>query len=508
VTLFTEVVLRDATTGAVTVTRTSGSGWLVAKRYVVVASFVVTILPRDATARVPAAPVGQGPVAKNRFWVQVFSPHHRHHRRRHCRNGDDDPDNDDDNRGAGAAADGGSNREDADGSGRSGLEYEATLVGCDGVVDVAVLYIDPDLPWNRGLPEPAGVPLEWGDSRRTPIGTPAAAVGFTEGLAFRALTPGFVRDNRWVVLSGPPFPVELVMYTAPVLPGGFGTAVVDDRARVIAVAGAGVAVPDLAPSAAQAIFGGTSEYAARPVVDGLIAVHRAWRRMRRASPGCRARGGRLTTVPNVGRYFKVVFDPLGIYLIHVKAYLGLAYAVRYSEDNIGGSTVPPPPTACGVVPVASPSGTCFKTSVGLVITGIDGGPVPCNFTSSSGPSPFLGVLSPGDLLTAIAYPPGSAERGRDLAARADGPSACARPCTCASSCPSSCSAIRGWTKRALGGIAPQVVPADVTFYIAPGTPVALFFRKISENYATERVAVRATKTFPPEFDFVTVPPGI
>ncbi len=81
-------------------------------QYVVVAAHTVFLPPN--TARVPGPPPNSGPVRKNRIWVQVFNVNN-----------------------TGTA-----------------YIYETELVGGDGALDVAVLYIDPKLPWNQSLPIP------------------------------------------------------------------------------------------------------------------------------------------------------------------------------------------------------------------------------------------------------------------------------------------------------------------------------------------------------------------
>jgi hypothetical protein len=116
-------------------------------------------------------------------------------------------------------------------------------------------------------------------------------------------------------------------------------------------------------------------------------------------------------------------------------------------------------------------GPAFKRSVGLVITGVDGGGG-CNFVSSQSPSPFVGEIVPGDLVTHITY------------------------------CDKKVCHEGERVRKALGDIVPQIAPGNITFFLVPGDVVTLTYRKKSEGYRFSHKITRPVKQYPAEFDLV------
>jgi hypothetical protein len=398
VVLYDEVTLPAS--GVPTQIVDSDTGFLIGGGYVVVGSESVTIPQNSASIRTPPATQTVGPVRKGRTWVQVFN---------------------------------------VNGSGKAYV-YETVLVGVDGATGVGVLWIDPCLPWNSGLPEVKNRGLKWGNSREARIGDACYTAGFDLGLDFRAFNKGVIRNNRWTPLNGQ-VQVESVMVSISLNAGFWGAPIVDRSGSVIAVtANFGVEPSHVSWGSAQVVV--------QPIIEKLIAAFRS-------------KTG--VTDPSV----VLVNDPLGPYLIHIKGYLGLSYVVRYDSDFTGGISFPTA-DACGSVNLSSPEGPAFKRSVGLVITGVDGGGG-CNFTSSQTPSPFVGEILPGDLVTNISY--------------CNRKSGCGKKAT-----------------KSLGDIPPQIAPGNVTFFLLPGDPVTLTYRKRSENYRNVHRITKNVKQYPAEFD--------
>lgn len=382
----------------------SSSGFLIDKQYVVVAAHTVFLAP--GTPRVPPPPPNSGPVRKNRIWVQVFNVNN-----------------------TGAA-----------------YVYETQLVGGDGALDVAVLYIDPKLPWNKDLPIPKNEGLKWGKSRTSKIGDSVYFIGESLGFSFRSFSTGIISNNKLSPLTGtnyqsPNFlnPIELVQTTGTDFLGLTGSPIVDNNSQVIGL---------LAGSITNSIYqlsAGTSQHIAEPIINDLIAIHK----------------GTRSPEPN----FIVIDDPVGKYLYYVKGYLGLGYVVRYDSDFTGGATFPLVESCTNEI-IPSLTGPILKESIGIIVTSVDGDKCP-PAPSSTGPSPFLDIIERSDLITHITF---------NLSDKSE-------------------------ITVPLGNISPQRSPTNVTFFLPPGHEVTLTYYKFSQNYGIKHKVTKPLDTFPPEYNY-------
>lgn len=377
-----------------------------------------TVFLAPGTPRVPPAPPNSGPVRKNRIWVQVFNVNN---------------------------------------TGKA-YTYETELVGVDGAFNIAVLYINPILPWNKGQPIPENRGLKWGKSRKIKVGDPVHFLGESEGLNFQTFSTGIVSTSHLSPLTGTNYespiffnPIELVETNMSTFPGLTGSPIVDENSQVIGLIAGAVTLGAGGPTTGIYQLGaGTAQHVCQPIIDDLIAIHK---RQRLPQPD-----------------FIVINDPAGSYLSYVKGYLGLGYVVRFDSNFTGGVTFPSL-QSCSNAIITTPSGPILKESIGIIITSVDGDSCP-PAQSSTGPSPFLGIIERSDLVTHITFNPPTEE---------------------------------GISKNSvtipLGNISPQRAPTNVTFFLLPGHEVTLTYYKFSENYAIPHRVSKPLATFPQEYNF-------
>lgn len=121
--------------------------------------------------------------------------------------------------------------------------YEAKLAGVDGRGGIAVLRIDPNLPWNKDLPSLKGRGLKWGHSRQLSVGDLGYILALSVHTKGRLFTEGIVRENSFA----PPnlffggTPLESVCIKAQAAGSDFperGGAILNWRGRVVGIVNA------------------------------------------------------------------------------------------------------------------------------------------------------------------------------------------------------------------------------------------------------------------------------
>lgn len=213
--------------------------------YVITTSLVALLGAEQANVRVPPPPPNAMTVRVNRLFVRVYNVSCG---KKACTNSHHASSKD--------------------------VVYEAQLVGVDGRGGIAVLRIDPCLPWNRNLPRlcvsrTSG--LQWGCSRKRKPGDVAFITSAATPTATRLFTQGVIRENRYI--GSPPTdgtPLESIavqtqsqfVFGANRMQGG---AILDRRARVIGIVSTSPATADVAFGAAQ--------FMAQQVVDALMGAY-------------------------------------------------------------------------------------------------------------------------------------------------------------------------------------------------------------------------------------------
>ena len=330
--------------------------------------------------------------------------------------------------------------------------YELDVVGFDGAADIAVLMINPHKEWNRTLPSICKHEhLTWGCSRERGPGSKVYVIGDPLDEDFRSISAGVVRNNRYVnqndtaidpsVAKFPNNPyrviVESVLVDASIMPFNSGSCLLDEQGKVIGMGSFALITslissgfpPEAFAAVAENMGGGPSQFMMQPVVETLI---------------CAVKGN-----PNLHvRLFKDFNNIYG----YVKGYLGIIWSVRDPSDLFTIFNL-----SC-TQESKLPDPNQYKEIIGIIVLALDGDPNCPQVPSSGTPSPLLGVVEVGDLITHINDIP-------------------------------------------LGNIPPQIAPSLITWNLLPGNSVKITFRKQSESYNIPHTATVTLGTFPPQFDY-------
>ena len=126
----------------------------------------------------------------------------------------------------------------------------ATIKGIDYYGDIAVLYV-LDINENQYC-------LEWGDSRKTEIGSFSCSIGYPNGIDAESITVGIVRDNKYIHTLGG---VESMATDMQVYTGCSGSPILDINGKVIGIISYGIE---------GGINWGMSQYLLEHVVNNII----------------------------------------------------------------------------------------------------------------------------------------------------------------------------------------------------------------------------------------------
>lgn len=192
----------------------------------------------------------------------------------------------------------------------TGYIYKAVLVGLDGANDVGVLRIDSQEEYNRNNPilNPRKHPsLEWGNSRRTPIGSP---LFFLSGEGDPLIQESIVTNNRYFQPQGQP-QFEAILGLDLTIQDSGGP-FLDGHGRVI---GIGVNIPT------YNFQGAVAEHVASRIVDAIVG----------GLNGC------------YGAQLEVFQDPLGPFLRYRKGFFGFLWEAFNAFATLNASAPPPPP---------------------------------------------------------------------------------------------------------------------------------------------------------------------
>lgn len=193
-----------------------------------------------------------------------------------------------------------------------GYIYKAVLVGLDGANDVGVLRIDPNEEYNRSNPvlNPKKHPsLEWGCSRRTPIGTAAYLIS---GEGQQQLQESVISNNRYFQFAGQPSFEGVLVRGFTIDPDDTGAPFLDARGRVIGVA---------ANIPFYNFQGAVAQHIAQRIVEAIIG----------GLGGC------------YGAQLEVFQDPLGPFLRYRKGFFGFLWEAFNAFATLQVAAPPPPP---------------------------------------------------------------------------------------------------------------------------------------------------------------------
>ena len=303
--------------------------------------------------------------------------------------------------------------------------YEADLVGVDGAGDIAVLRINYKKPWNMCNPcvDKCHPFLNFGSSRAAKAGEKVYLIGdYVSNVndrrmfnAVGAVSSGLLSDHRYLDYSGFMLP-ESVLVSANSYAFSSGLPILDCQGRVI-----GMQTTDLAAvvprldllstvgfsinqAEGSGLVAGPSEYFMRRVVKSIIK-------------------GTCSRKHNC--QLERVCDPAGTFYRYLKSYAGIGYEVFTGSDYDVTTDFTSGPFASGQPRVRlSPSGEFLnspscKELVGIKVLGlaganpadalgvangfyyVPGGTGPAPLPASLPVSPFLGRLSPGDVITHV-----------------------------------------------------------------------------------------------------------
>jgi hypothetical protein len=296
--------------------------------------------------------------------------------------------------------------------------YEADLVGVDGAGDIAVLRINYKKQWNLCNPcvEKCHPYFCFGESRCTTPGEKVYLIGDWAGNdhdghtfnAVGAITDGLLSDNRYVDYSGWDL-AELILVSAASYGFSAGLPILDCQGKVIGMQTNDIATfvdqPFVTPTqiSGSGYVAGPSEYFMKRIIYALIKGN------------CRNRWN---------CHLESICDPAGAYYRYKKAYAGLAYEVfngnydvtfdytsgsifanrpRVRLDSAGNFLNSPSCKQLVGIKVVGVAGI-NPTDASAVANGfwyVPGGTGAAPLAQFVSPSPFLGKLLPGDIITHI-----------------------------------------------------------------------------------------------------------
>lgn len=305
--------------------------------------------------------------------------------------------------------------------------YEADLLGVDGAGDIAVLSINYKKHWNLCNPciEPCHPYLNFGSSRSVCKGEKAYLLGdYVSNSLFPrqinsagCISEGLVSDYRYADYSGFAS-AEFVVVSAPAYTYSSGLPILDSCGRVIAMQVSDIAstvepVPVATGATGNAflsqrlgsgLVGGVSEFFMRRIIKCII---------------------RGSCSRKYNHHLERICDPAGPFYRYRKGYLGIAYnifnGVDYdiTTDFTSGSATSGRPRIRLAPNGEFLSAPKCKEILGIKVIGVaganptDANGVPNGYFYVPGgtgagplpewlqPSPVLGRINPGDLITHI-----------------------------------------------------------------------------------------------------------
>lgn len=317
--------------------------------------------------------------------------------------------------------------------------YEAELVGVDGAGDIAVLRINYKKQWNLCNPciEPCHPYFSFGESRASVDGEKVYLIGdyishpIDRRLfnAVGAISEGLLSDHRFLDYSG--FALsEAVLVSASAYAFSSGMPILNAQGQVIGMQTtdvAGVSPMLVFPQTTLSVTGGTVTipYTSLGQTEGFGLVSGPSEYFMRRVVKTIIKG---TCSKKYNAQLETICDPVGSYYRYRKAYAGIAYQVfnpQYYDVTVDYTSVlPVDPFLMTSLPrvrlnaqgdfMNSPS---CKEIIGIMVVGlaglnpndilgvtngfwyVPGGTAAAPLVPYLPPSPFLGRLLPGDVIT-------------------------------------------------------------------------------------------------------------